>query len=194
MTDDTRSQQSNVSRLTRRVRVIGLTVVALVFVYILLITVFGRLMGIISHSTSEESQTGTRIGDKYEGWELVNLVDLIGRSIDEAKRTLGTPAVDNTLAPENEGGLKVIVDQASAGTPPVGRMIVVGYCSRMELAGRNFLTLAVADPSDLSSEDRKSLISDRVQVSYRYMAAHKCDAATLGQLTPWISVRPPSLR
>lgn len=182
--------RKRLSRISRRNQIIGGIVLALACIYLLLVSVFGRPLGIISFNTSSESRTGTDVVSPYSGWDQLNLSELIGEPLDQAKHRLGTPGVDNTLAAADQNGLTVVVDNAPADAKPTGTMTVVGYCIKMELADRHFLTLAVTDPSKIDSDARAAIADEPQQVAYRYMAKHRCDSESTGQFTPWIAVRP----
>ncbi len=177
-----------------RARIVGGVIVVVALVYLLLISVFGRPLGIISFDTTAELVTGAEVVSPRAGWDQLYLSELIGVSLDEAMRTLGTPGVDNTLAPKDQGGLTVVVDGAPAKTRPAGDMAVIGYCVTMELADRHFLTLAVADFANLDAAARAAIAEEPQQVAYRYQSAHKCDGESIGQFTPWLDVRPQAHR
>ncbi|WP_156890446.1 hypothetical protein [Gordonia shandongensis] len=182
--------RSRLPRLSRRSRIVGGAVLVLVCVYLMSITVFGRPYGIISFDTSAHVEPGRDVVSRTAGWDQLYLSDLIGKTLAESKRKLGTPGVDNTLAPEGQGGLIVRVDAAPDHAEPAPEMIVVGYCVFMELADRHFLTLAVADPATIDSAARRAIVDEPEQVAYRYMAEHRCDSDAIGQFTPWLVVRP----
>lgn len=182
--------RNRLAGLSPRSRIFVGAIIAIVFVYILLVTVFGRPYGIVSFNTSEELKVGSDVVLPSAGWDQLNISDLIGDSLAEAKDKLGRPGIDNTLAPEDQGGLKVVVDKAPSGTQPADNMTVVGYCATTELADRIFLTLAVSDPGRISAAASKEMSEDPQEVAYRYMKSNRCDGESIGQFTPWIDVKP----
>ncbi len=140
---------------SRRFRAIFVTTISIVAIYLVLVLVFGRPLSIVGSLWGGEKSgnTGSTVGPgpDYDKWDRIRFISLIGLSADEVRDKLGEPGIDNTLAPQQDGGLKFI--SASTGrdtTSHLDEQTVVGYCVVMELENRLLLSVGTASSKELS--------------------------------------------